>query len=455
MAQNTSTRFVHLSDAHLGHRQYGVKKRRDDMYMSFRTALLDALDEDVDFAVFSGDLFHNKDVNARALSDAEKGLDTFAREDIPVFAIQGNHDANLYKEDLSWLEYLHNRQRLVLLEADLTEDGPVFEKHDYGNPGTSSGYVDVDGIRVFGLQYLGQRTETYLEDVAAAIREVNQTEGEPDLTVLLGHFGIEGHIPGMGGGIAFSKLEPLEDVVDYLGLGHLHKQYTHGDWVFNPGSLESHSTREANWDHGYYLVDVGEDGFEADFQDSKRRPFFHIEFPVDEYDTPEELIDGFAEDVEEELSDLREVQEQQRHQAGDNLRYPVIDLHISGLLQFSRSQLDVDEIRDIAEEKTGALYVNLSDAAESKETASILQELEEGDEDVRNEDGQLDQDKLEMAVFRRLAGQDSRYQDKQDEVAETAAAVKQSVLAADAPETVAETIKSRRRELFPSQGGDD
>lgn len=455
MTQNNQTRFVHLSDAHIGHRQYGVKKRRDDMYMSFRTTLLDALEDDVDFAVFSGDLFHNKDVNARALSDAEKGLDTFAKEDTPVVAIQGNHDAKLYKEDLNWLEYLHARERLVLLEADLTGDGPVFEKHDFENPGTSSGYVDIDGVRVFGLQYLGQRTETNLEDVAEAIQAVHNENGEPEFTVLLGHFGIEGHIPGMGGGISFSSLEPLEDVVDYLGLGHLHKQYSHGDWVFNPGSLEAHSIREAKWDHGYYVVDVTEEDVDTEFQESKRRPFYHIEFAVDQYDAPDELVQGFVEAVEEELSDLRRVQEQDRHLSGDSLREPVIDLHLSGLLQFSRSQLEIDEIRDIAEEKTGAVYVNLTDGTESKETATILQELEEGEEDVRTEDGQLDHDKLEFAVLRRLAGQDARYQEKQDEVAETAAAVKQSVLAADTPETVAETIKNRRRELFPDQGGDD
>lgn len=298
------TRFIHLSDTHIGHRQYGVKKRRDDMYLTFRSTVLDAIDEGVDFAVFSGDLFHNKDVNARALSDAENSLSEFDREDIPVVGIQGNHDANLYKEDLNWLEYLHSRERLILLEANLWDDGPIFEKHDFDDPGTSSGYVDIDSIRVFGLQYLGQRTGDYLKDVAEAIKEVNEKEREPEMTVLLGHFGIEDHIPGMAGGISFNQLEPLEGVVDYLGLGHLHKQYSHGDWVFNPGSLEAHDTREAQWDHGYYLVDQTEDGFEYDFKPSKRRPFFWIEFVVDDSNTPQEFQDQFKQEVEEALPNL-------------------------------------------------------------------------------------------------------------------------------------------------------
>ncbi|MFB6216253.1 MAG: exonuclease SbcCD subunit D [Candidatus Aenigmatarchaeota archaeon] len=449
-----STRFIHFSDAHVGHRQYGVEKRRDDMYMTLNSTVLDAVDAGVDFAVFGGDLFHNKNVDARALSDAEKALEKFVGEGIPVVAIQGNHDANLYKQDLNWLEYLHSRERLILLEADIRGDGPLYEKHSFEDPGTSSGYVDIDGVRIFGLQYQGQRTEDYLEQVAEEIRRVNNEEGEPELTVLLGHFGVEGHIPGMGGGISFNKLEPVEEVVDYLGLGHLHKQYSHGDWVFNPGSLEAHSTREARWDHGYYIVDVSDDGFDVEFEDSKRRPFFSIEFTVDEYDTPEELENGFEETVGGKLSDLESKQQQRKYLKGDEVRDPVIDLSLSGLLQFNRSQLDVDKIRSIAEEKTGALYVNLTDATESVETAGILQELDKEEEEIRTEDGQIDRGKLESAVFQKLASQDSRFKDKQQEVAETLSVVKQSVLAEESPESVAETVKNRRRDLFPGQGGE-
>ena len=448
-------RFVHFSDAHVGHRQYGVKKRRDDMYMTFRSTILDAIDEGVDFAVFSGDLFHNKDVNAQALNDAENGLEEFAEEDIPVVGIQGNHDANLYKEDLNWLEYLHSRGRMILLEADLQGEGPVFEEHEFQEPGTSSGYVDIDGIRIFGLQYLGQRTGDYLEDVAEAIKKVNEEEGEPEMTILLGHFGIEDHVPGMAGGISFNQLEPVEEVVDYLGLGHLHKQYSHGEWVFNPGSLEAHDTREARWNHGYYIVDSNEDGFESEFYRSKRRPFFRIEFVVDNCNTPEEFENQFEQELDEALPDLRSKQQAGFYKAGDDIREPVIDLHLQGLLQFSRAQLDVDWVRDLVEEKTDALYVNISDATESKETADILQELDKGEDEVRNEDGQIDRDKLESAVFRKLAGQDSRFRDKEEEVAETMTVVKSSVLANESSESVAETIKNRRRELFPEMGGDD
>lgn len=449
---NQDPRFVHFSDAHIGHRQYGVKKRRDDMYMSFNTTIYEAVEADVDFAVFAGDLFHNKNVNARALSDAEEGLSRFEDADVPVAAVRGNHDANLYKEDLNWLEYLHKRGKLILLEADLSGNGAVYEEHDFEEPGTSSGYVEFDGVRVFGLQYLGQRTSDHLGEVAEAIERVNQEEGGPDATVLIGHFGVEGHIPGMSGGISFNALEPVEEVVDYLALGHLHKSYSHGNWVFNPGSLEAHDTRQAQWDLGYYLVDVEDDGLSPEFHRSKRRPFFRMSFEVDQHDSPDELESAFSEKVGDRVSNLEQVQEKPHFQRSGEKRCPVIDLRLEGLLQFNRSRLDTDALRDIVEEKTDALYVNMTDATESKETASIIQELEGGEDAVRNEEGQIDRGELEAAVFKRLASQDAEYGDREEDVAETLSVVKQSVLADESPEAVAETIKKRRRSIFGQEG---
>lgn len=445
--------FAHFSDAHLGHRQYGSKKRRDDMFMTYNTTIREVLDKDVDFVVFSGDLFHKKSVNARALSDVEIGLNKLKRENVPFVAIQGNHQISHYKLDLSWLEYLHKKEKLVFLEADFDGSGPIFEKHDFEDPRTSSGFVDFGNIRVFGLQYLGRQTSNYFPKVAEGIKQANNEFDEPDFTILLGHFGIEGHIPGMGGGISFEELEPLEELVDYLGLGHLHKEYSHGEWVFNPGSLEAHDTRQAQWNHGYYVVDVENNGKEVEFNKSKRRPFFRIDFSVGEYETPEELKEGFEQGMKEKVEDLRQIQKKNHYKRNGDVRFPVIDLRLEGLLQFSRTQLDADAIHTIAESIMDAVYVNLTDATESKEISGIVKDLEESGESVKNKDGQIDREKLEGAVFRKIVGKDSRYNDETEDVADVLNMVKKEVLSAEDSEKVAETIKKSRRELFPSEGG--
>ncbi len=449
------TSFMHFADAHIGHRQYNMKLRRDDMYMSFRTTIKEGLDEDIDFAVFSGDLFHHKKVNARALRDAERGMDIFGKNDVPVAVVQGNHDSKLYKEDLTWLEYLHSKGKVILLEADFTEDGPIYEKHDFEEPGKSSRFVDIDGVRIFGLQYSGQRTSERLSMIKDEIERVNEEFGEPESTILMGHFGIEGHIPGMSGGISYNDIAPLEDLVDYVALGHLHKNYSHGDWVFNPGSLEAHDTREATWDLGYYIGETTDDGnIEVEHRLSKRRPFYRIEFSVEGYDDKEELMDGFEEKVDEEIDGLRGIQDEEHHLKRGERRKPVLDLRLKGLLQFSRSVLDIDELMDIVEEKTEAVKVQPSDATESIETKKVIEEIEGGRDEIFDESGQLDRQKLENAVFQMKAEEDSRYRGKKEEVSKTLIAVKRELLSNEPPENIAQDIRKRRRDLFP-EGGDE
>ncbi len=447
------TNFMHFSDAHIGHRQYNMKLRRDDMYMSFRTAIKDGLEEDIDFAIFSGDLFHHKKVNARALRDAEKGLDIFWKNDVPVVVIQGNHDSKLYKEDLTWLEYLHSKGKVILLEGDFTDEGPVYEEHDFDEPGISSGFVEFDGVRIFGLQYSGQRTGERLDTVTREIEMINDEYGEPDYTIFMGHFGIEGHIPGMSGGISYNKLTQMEDVVDYVALGHLHKNYSHGDWVFNPGSLEAHNTREATWDLGYYIGKVtGENDIDVEHRLSKRRPFYKIEFSVEQYDNKSELLEGFKAKVEEELEGLEKIQEKEHHMKRGERRDPILDLRLKGLLRFSRSILDIEELMDIVREKTDAVKVQPSDATESIETEKVVEEIDGGRDEIFDEEGQLNRKKLENAVFQLKAEQDSRYREKKEEVSEMLMAIKKELLSDEPPESIAENIKKKRRNLFPEGG---
>ncbi len=445
---------MHFSDAHIGHRQYNLRLRRDDMYMSFRTTINEGKDEDIDFALFAGDLFHHKKVNARALKDAENALEMFKDNDIPVIVVQGNHDSKLYKEDLTWLEYLHSKGTIILLQGTFMDDGPLFEKHDWDEPGTSSGFVDIGDVRIFGLQYSGQRTSERLNALPDIIRNVNEKYGEPEFTIFMGHFGIEGHIPGISGGISYNNLVPLEDLVDYVALGHLHKNYSHGDWIFNPGSLEAHTTRESTWRLGYYITKISEDGFDSEHRLSKRRPFYRIEFDVNRCKNRDELLRSFEDKVSDEIGGLESVQQRNHHKKRGEKRNPVVDLRLKGLLQFSRSALDIEEFIDIVEEKMEAIKVQLVDSTESIDTEAVLDEFEGGKDDVFDENGQLNRDAVEKAVFKMKAGEDSRYREKKEEVSKILVSVKNELIAEEHEEIIAESLKKKRRELFPTNGGE-
>jgi len=113
-------KFAHLADAHLGYEQYHLPFRAEDFARSFKMTVERAIEEDVDFAVMSGDLFHRSSPNPKTIKQAIDILSMFKRENIPVFAIEGNHDKTIKEvsiydllESLKLLHKLGLRRKFV------------------------------------------------------------------------------------------------------------------------------------------------------------------------------------------------------------------------------------------------------------------------------------------------------------------------------------------------------
>lgn len=425
--------------------------RQKDMQYSFQHTISEGIRHKVGAVLLCGDLFHHKNVTAETLTIAEQGLEQFSRYNIPVVLIQGNHDAKLYKQDMTWLEYLHRKKTGILLQADILENELLFNRYDKEKISSHAGFVDVNNTRIFGLQYSGQRTIERLRQIPLAIQQVNDEFGTKDFTILMGHFGVEGHIPGITGGVSEEILNLLRDTVDYLALGHLHKHYSENDWVFNPGSLEAHDTREATWDLGYYITTLSkEKGVHASHFLSKRRPFYKIIFSVDRFHAKEGLLQGFNRKLAVEQSTIHELQDQPQFQDETGRRQPIIDLRLKGQLHFSRSLLNIEELIEVVEQNIGAIKVQPSDATESLETKAILSEIEGGREAIIDEEGHVNRSRLEQAVFTMKAGDDERYSQQKRTVSEVLIALKTELLAGENPEDVALTLQKNRRQLFPT-----
>ena len=97
------TKILHLSDTHLGNRQYGSDTRRDDFTRAFDAAIDRALDENVDAVIHTGDLFHRRTPSLPIVTDCIEILRKLANEDIPFYGIVGNHDR---KMDQQWLDLI-------------------------------------------------------------------------------------------------------------------------------------------------------------------------------------------------------------------------------------------------------------------------------------------------------------------------------------------------------------
>lgn len=93
-------RLVHLSDLHLGYRQYqrltpgGVNQREADVATTFRTAIDRIIALDPDLIVIAGDVFHTVRPTNQAILHAfmQFGRLVHARPEAIVILIAGNHD---------------------------------------------------------------------------------------------------------------------------------------------------------------------------------------------------------------------------------------------------------------------------------------------------------------------------------------------------------------------------
>jgi DNA repair exonuclease SbcCD nuclease subunit len=357
------------------------------------------------------------------------------------------------------LQYLNDKGLVTLLSADLSGDRATFAPTDTDDPRRGGGgYVDldVDGevIRCFGLQYRGAYIERDLPNVVEGIRTVNDSEGEPDATILLAHFGVDDAVPDLGANVARASLTDLEELVDYIALGHIHKRYESGTVARNPGSLEAFNIQEGRWDdsHGYYIYDTTDDT--AEHYLSKRRPYYTLNFDVSGYRTFEDLRSDFETEIEDARSDVESVCQRKIHLDGrGDRRKPIINIRFEGTLLLDHVTFDVEVLSTIAEETLDALYVQPTNHTERKAVRELLGELER--DEAFNPDGSVNTDALQDRVFTTIAGE-SRYSDQEEAVAETLDHVEGLVNdEGQSVSEVAEYLKDRRRELFPDGIGSE
>lgn len=468
MCDNTMLTLTHIADTHLGHRQYGLKQREDDMVSTTRTAFQEMVEEyETDAILLPGDLFHSRDLRPKVLDQAEQELSRIP-DDVPVLVSRGNHDENLTPREVTWLNYLHRRGHIVFLKADLEANSETarFDPYNPSDPGDYAGFYDIevgdwDGpVRVFGLQWRGARTGQALQQVANGIEAVNTEHGEPAATVLLAHFGMEDEVPTLGGTVTHAELRDVKEHVDYLALGHIHKRYEAAGWIYNPGSPEAHNTREGrpDWEHGYHSIalslneDEGANAveYEVDHHATKRRPYCQVEFDVTSYDSPSELETGFQEHVRGVQSEIDAYCRNEEFTANGEPRSPIMDLRFTGTLQFSRGDFRTDELAEWLKDECDALYVQVNTGIR---TANVQQLLSEIDEEEVFQDGRLNTAALEHRVFETIA-KESIYDEQAEDVANLLGNAHQMAQAEEAVEDIRDSVSSARRDLFPELADD-
>jgi DNA repair exonuclease SbcCD nuclease subunit len=379
--------FLHASDFHLGYAQYGLPERFRDYARAFHYVIKYAIDHRAEFILISGDLFHKRNINAPTYEQAYKVLAEL-KEKSPstqVYAIEGNHDLAFHQDGKSWLEILNSQGLLRLIR--LKEANGVKLMGDF---------VELDNFRIFGVKYLGSNTVSVIPRIAEEIKKINAARGEK-YTILMMHFGIEGQVKQEAvGEIPYNSLLPLKEAVDYLALGHYHMRYELDGWIFNPGSVEMITMNEYDLSKGFYHVR----------DNSKKlitpitRPVRRIKLDMSGIPAPDELYSKVSAKIESEPTIPSD-------------RSPLIELLLYGEMNFPKSDVSIERIKDMLIEQFQPLW---SEVKIQKSTSQYV--LKEGD--VRG----LTREQIELRVFSDRIKLDGRYRDHVEELVSTMIDVK-------------------------------
>jgi DNA repair exonuclease SbcCD nuclease subunit len=231
-------KFAHLSDTHLGYRQYGLYEREEDFYAVFRDIIDKIIEERADFVIHSGDLFEAPRPSPNSLLVFQEALLKLNEANIPIYAIAGNHDVVMRKNSLP-PQILFRNLGLKLISPKK----PFFHINNLfigGTPYLSKIHHD---LLVENLQNLSKKSEDY------------------EKSILLIHQGIDKYLP-FGYELEIANI-PTN--FNYYACGHLHNRiqedFGKGKLAYS-GSTEIWKVNEYK-DYkkngkGFFLVDISD-----------------------------------------------------------------------------------------------------------------------------------------------------------------------------------------------------
>jgi len=418
-------RFLHMADIHLGYQQYNCRARFDDFGHAFLHAVDQACERGADAVLLAGDLFEKRTVDPLAMRQAVEGLEKLRAAQIPVIAVEGNHERAHYRDQYSWLEFLDAIGLITLLNPSL-EDGRL--RLDPYSPERGGAYVDLQGgVRVYGLKYYGASTDRVLELLAQSLAE--QEGPPPAYSILLMHAGVEGILPRCSGVASRRAIELLRPWINYLALGHIHKPYELDGWVYNPGSLETWAMDEAEWtDRGFYIVDLAARSpmaHRAQLIPTPRRRFIRLRVSVTACPHPQAVYDAVRAKVQAAA--------EARH-SPQGKEPAVVELTLEGSLSFDRLELDLGQVETIVKESLQPLLARVQNMATPPEFEVRLRQCA-----TRAE--------LEHQVLCELIERDERFRGAAGQWAEVALELKRMALDGSPPDAVVDYLRERRGAL--------
>ena len=239
-------RIAHISDTHLGFRQYGLQEREEDFKNAFTKTFEKIIELKPDLIIHTGDLFDYSHPPTRALKTAMEVLSRVSKRGIPVFILPGTHD-------LPKTASMTESPTSILTFIDGVYDFGLLERQNF----TVTQKVDGKSLTLCGIPYSidPPKLKEYLKNLKAPKSN----------SILLFHEGLKEIFPEFE-----ISIKDLPDGFDYYAIGHIHKrmEFKHPRTkapVCYPGSLEVIDFTDVGQDKGFNLVEMNDKEIDVEF----------------------------------------------------------------------------------------------------------------------------------------------------------------------------------------------
>ncbi|MGH9767365.1 MAG: metallophosphoesterase family protein [Blastocatellia bacterium] len=427
--KNSMVKFLHIADIHLGIRRYRSEDRARDFFFAWRDCIERyALAERVSFVLIAGDFFDARKVEPQAMNQAMYCLTTLREAGIPVVAIEGNHDCHESESKFSWLRSLSQWGFIKLLEPVYNEG--VVSLTPWDDKKREGSFIDIDGVRIFGSVWYGS---TVGQSLPALIDQLREHHSPRHFNVMMLHTDVEGQLNRPIPALPVAEVNKLRSYIDYLALGHTHKNFEIDGWVYNPGSLEACSVDEYANVRGAYLVEIVDGKHTARLvRDYHQRPVLRLSFDVSGYRAPEELRENIFAELRREMTP--------HNSAETGEEAPVIEFTLRGHLGFKSSLLEINLLREEIKSEFNPLLVMMKNQTVPVEYA-VAAGLSE----------HVSRAERERRVIEDLIARDSRFRDQAPAMAALVIEAKRLALAGEPPSRIIEMIELRVAETQSSK----
>lgn len=246
--------ILHISDTHLGKRQYGQEFREQDVYNIFNQLIDTAIKEHVNAIIHTGDFFDVYEPPNRAELEAVRALKRLEKHSIPFIAIAGDHDTPK-RADARYPQELLSELGLIKFLHARTEI-----KYTIGD------------VEIYGISHVPTLYKDKLRLKMLSIKP------ESRKSILMLHQGIKEILPYEGSWQIMKNDLPKE--LKYYACGHIHDrtlEYLDGGRILEiAGSPDIMREEEINGyqknGKGATLIDFSKDQPEVQFINLDIRP---------------------------------------------------------------------------------------------------------------------------------------------------------------------------------------